>query len=120
MLSVEEIKNFIDSDNTSEKKQLARLGNRYYEGEHDMLNYRLFYYDADGVLKEDKYRTNVKICHPFFTEIVDQQVQYMLSSPNNPIRSDIPELQTELDVVSILFSDTWEADFNARSVNTLL
>ena len=97
MLSVEEIKNFIDSDNTSEKKQLARLGNRYYEGEHDMLNYRLFYYDADGVLKEDKYRTNVKICHPFFTEIVDQQVQYMLSSPDNPIRSDIPELQTELD-----------------------
>jgi hypothetical protein len=32
----------------------------------------------------------------------------------------MPCSKPKVDVVSVLFSDTWEADFNARSVNTLL
>ena len=97
MLTINEITQFMREDATSTKKQLARLGQDYYEGKHDILNYRLFYYDADGVLQEDKTRTNIKIPHPFFTELVDQEVQYMLSGKGYFIKSDIPELQNELD-----------------------
>lgn len=97
MLSIEEIKQFIDNDHSSEKKQHAITGQRYYEGEHEILKYKLCYVDADGKLQEDQYRSNIRISHPFFTELVDQQVQYMLSGENGIVRSDIPELQEMLD-----------------------
>ena len=96
MLTVDEIRRFIDEDNASTKKRFARKGQAYYEGEHDIKDFRLFYYNNDGKLVEDKHRSNVKIPHPFFTELVDQATQYMLSG-DGFIRSDIPELQTELD-----------------------
>lgn len=96
-LTVEEIKQFIDEDATSERKMFAKKGLAYYEGEHDIKQYRLFYYNADGDLVEDKTRSNVKIPHPFFTELVDQAVQYMLSGKKGIIRTEIPELQTYLD-----------------------
>ena len=97
MLSTEEIKQFITDDSTSEKKAFARKGQAYYEGDHDIKQYRLFYYNADGGLVEDKTRSNIKIPHPFFTELVDQAVQYILSGKDGFIRSDKPELQAELD-----------------------
>lgn len=97
MLTEAEILQFMQEDNTSDKKRLARIGQKYYEGEHDIKNYRLYYYNADGQLVEDKTRSNIKISHPFFTELVDQEVQYMLSGKNGFVRSDIPELQNELD-----------------------
>ena len=96
MLTEAEILQFISEDIASEKKQKALIGLRYYEGEHDIRNYRLYYYDADGNLIEDKTRSNIKISHPFFTELVDQEVQYMLSG-DKFIRSDLPELQVYLD-----------------------
>ena len=86
-LSVEEIKRFIDDDATSERKRFAAVGQRYYEADHDIQKCRLFYYNADGVLVEDKTRSNVKICHPFFTEQVDQLASYMLSAKENPIQA---------------------------------
>lgn len=99
MLSVTEIKKFIDDDITSEKKRLAAVGQRYYEAEHDILKCRLFYYNADGELQEDKTRSNIKISHPFFTELSDQLSAYMLSFDENPIRAkDTAEgLQDHLD-----------------------
>lgn len=97
MLTIQEIQNLIEEDVSSEKKRLARVGERYYNGEHDILNYQIYYYDADGKLQLDKFKSNIRISHPFFTELVDQQVQYMLSGGGNIIRSDIPELQTALD-----------------------
>ena len=97
MLTVEEIKRFIDEDNASSKKMAARKGQEYYEGDHDIKNCRLFYYNADGKLVEDESRSNVKIPHPFFTELVDQATQYILSGDKGFIKSDMPELQTELD-----------------------
>ena len=97
MLSESEIKYFMQEDQTSLQKRLAKVGNSYYEGEHDILNYRMFYFNADGVLVEDKTRSNIKISHPFFTELVDQAVQYMLSSKETFIRSDLPDLQERLD-----------------------
>lgn len=97
MLTEQEIKIFIDNDAASMKKQLARVGQRYYEGRHDIENYRIFFFDADGELKEDNTKSNIKICHPFFRLLVDQQAQYMLSGKGGFVKSDIPELQTELD-----------------------
>lgn len=86
-LSIAEIKKFIDDDMTSEKKRLASVGQRYYEAEHDIMKSRLFYYNADGVLTEDKFRSNIRISHPFFTELSDQLSSYVLSFDENPIRA---------------------------------
>lgn len=96
MLTIEEIRKFINEDTASIKKKNAVTGARYYDGEHDIKDYRLFYYNSDGNLVEDKTRSNIKISHPFFTEQVDQAVQYILSGEQF-IRSDVPELQNELD-----------------------
>lgn len=99
MLTVDEIKRFIGEDAASTKKLDAAAGWRYYEGEHDILNYRLFYYNSDGALTEDKTRTNIKIPHPFFTELVDQLAAYITSFKTNPIRAKSSEngLQAHLD-----------------------
>lgn len=97
MLTIEEIQRFIDEDRTSEKKMFARKGQAYYDGDHDIKHYRLFYYNADGELVEDKTRSNVKIPHPFFTELVDQAVQYVLSGKDGFVKSNNAELQAELD-----------------------
>ena len=87
MLTVAEIKSFIDADATSEKKQFARVGQRYRDSEHDILNNRLFYFNTDGNLVEDKTRANIKISHPFFSELAQQLPAYMLSFEENPIRA---------------------------------
>lgn len=97
MLSPSEIKTLIERDALSEKKKQAKVGQRYYESDHDIKDYRIFSYDGEGNLKEDEYKSNIKIDHPFFTEIVDQQVQYMLSGKDGFIRSDLPELKAHLD-----------------------
>lgn len=100
MLKEAEIKKFISDDITSEKKRKAAEGQRYYEAEHDILKYRLFYYNTDGILVEDKARSNIRICHPFFTELSDQLSAYMLSFDENPIRAkdSVEGLQEHLDV----------------------
>lgn len=97
MLTTKEIQIFIQDDAASDKKIFARKGQAYYDGDHDIKGYRLFYYNADGNLVEDRTRSNVKIPHPFFAELVDQTVQYILSGKESFIKSDIPELQQELD-----------------------
>ncbi len=96
MLSLQEIARFISDDYYSDKKRKARVGKRYYDGKHDINNYRLFYFDGDGILREDRYRSNIKIPHPFFTEIVNQSVQYIFSG-DRIARSENPELQKKLD-----------------------
>lgn len=105
MLTPEAIKQYIDNDASSTKKQLARVGQRYYEGDHDIRNYRIMYLDKDKNLVEDQVKSNVKISHPFFTELVDQEVQYMLSGKDGFVRSDDPELQKHLDAY---FNDSEE------------
>lgn len=87
MLTESEIRRFIDEDTLSDKKRFAKVGQRYYEGDHDILNYRMFYYNSDGILVEDTARANSKICHPFFTELVDQLAAYIMSFDESPIRA---------------------------------
>lgn len=109
MLSEKEILKFIGEDKSSTKKRLASIGQRYYEADHDILQYRMFYFNADGKLVEDQTRSNIKIPHPFFTELVDQAVQYMLSNKEGIIKSDIPELQERLDEY---FDDDFVCELN--------
>ena len=71
----------IDNDKNSQAKDKARTGERYYNFEHDILKNRIFYIDDNDVIREDKNASNVKIPHAFFTEQVDQKVQYLLSNP---------------------------------------
>lgn len=97
MLTEKEILQFIRDDMCSDRKRFAREGLKYYEGDHDIRNYKLYYFNADGVLIEDETRSNIKISHPFFTELVDQQVQYMLSGKDGFLKSDFPDLQVILD-----------------------
>lgn len=98
MLTAEEIKQFLDEDAASELKQRAKEGQRYYEGLHDILDYRMFYWNADGNLVEDTARSNAKIPHRFFTELCDQATQHILSGDEGIFRSDLPELQEQLDL----------------------
>lgn len=100
MLTEAEIKRLIDDDAVSDRKRQAAVGQRYYEAEHDILNYRMFYYNADGILVEDKARSNSRICHPFFTEHVDQLTAFILSFEENPIQAKATAdgLQEHLDV----------------------
>lgn len=97
MLTIEEIKTFLDEDAASELKKKAAEGQRYYEGMHDILEFRMFYWNADGELVEDKTRSNAKIPHPFLTELVDQAVQHILSGECGIVNSDDTELQAVLD-----------------------
>lgn len=114
MLTIEEIKRFISEDATSEKKRMAAVGQRYYEGDHDIKNYKLYYYDSNGELVEDKTRTNIKISHPFFTELTDQAVQYMLSGKDGFVKSDDTRLQNELNKY---FNDN--EDFTSELYDTI-
>lgn len=98
MLTTDEIKQFLMEDEGSILKKKAAEGDRYYNGEHDILECRMFYWSADGELVEDKTRSNAKIPHPFFTELVDQGTQFVLSGDEQMICSDDEKLQAELDV----------------------
>ena len=99
MLSVAELKRAIEEDAISDRKRKAAEGERYYHAEHDIMNCRLFYYNADGNLVEDKTRANIKISHPFFTELAEQLTYHLLSFKENPIRAkEIAEgLQDHID-----------------------
>ena len=112
MLTEQEIRYFISDDAGSQRKRKAREAQRYYEGEHDILNYRMFYYNSDGELVEDTTRSNIKISHPFFTELVDQQVQYMLSCDDSFVRSDVEGLHSKLD-------EYFDEDFKAELTDLL-
>ena len=109
MLTKTEIKQFIDEDNVSLKKQHARKGLQYYEGRHDIKDYKVYYFDENGMLQEDTTRSNETISHPFFTELIDQSSQYILSGDTEYVRSDISELQTYLNEY---FNDDFKMELN--------
>lgn len=115
MLGTDEILDFIQQDRAGEQKRFAETGQRYYEAEHDIRNYKLYYYDSDGVLQEDKTRSNIKISHPFFTELVDQEVQYMLSGEGF-VKSKDDQLQAELEQY---FGDDFKSELEETLTSTV-
>lgn len=111
MLTESEIKRFIEEDAVSERKRLARVGQRYYEAEHDILNYRMFYFNEDGQLTEDKVRANYRISHPFYTELVDQLAAYIMSFEESPIKA-IPTAEGLQGHLDVYFDDEFWAEFH--------
>ena len=83
MLKEEEILRFMEEDRLSEKKRFASIGKKYYDGMHDIRNYRLFYYNTDGCLVEDKSRLLIKqfnICCPGKTDMQNQMIRNFKNS----------------------------------------
>lgn len=109
MLTPSEIKSLIENDYNSDKKAYARIGRRYYEGDHDIRRCRIFFIDKNGKVQEDLTKSNARICRPFFAELVDHAAQYQLSNKEAFVRSDDPKLQEHLDVY---FNDN--EDFRAE------
>lgn len=90
----DELIDIVNTDKGSIKKRIARICERYYEADHDIKQYRIFYFNSEGELVEDTHRSNVKISHAFYTENVDTEVDHMLSKFS--ITSKISELDKEL------------------------
>ena len=86
----------VKTDRQSPIKEKMSEGIKYYDYKHDILKFRLFYYNEDGKLVEETNRSNIKIPHAFFTEQVDQKVQYLLSNPVEFETADT-ELKTYLE-----------------------
>lgn len=116
MLTELEILQFIKDDKVSIKKTYAQKGQDYYEANHDIRHYELYYVDADGQMQRDTTRSNIKIAHPFFTELVDQQVQHMLSSDEAFVESKDEQLQKELDEY---FGDDFKAELQECLTGTI-
>lgn len=95
MLEPGRIASIIAADKYSRKKKQARLGQRYYDGEHDILDYRIYYINKEGKLVEDLTKSNIRIPHPFFHEISEQEVSYILSG-GVEFRTDDEELKKRL------------------------
>lgn len=109
MLTIEEIKRFIEEDANSKRKKDAKKGIDYYEARHDIKDYKVYFMNDDGFLEEDTTKNNSRISHPFFTELVDQCTQYLLSGEDGFIKSDIPELQK---LLKEYFNDEFEMELN--------
>lgn len=77
-------------------KKYAAIGQRYYNGQHDILDTEIFYIDQDGKPQKDNISSNIKIPHPFFMEQVDQKVQHLLSS-GVQVETEKDDLKERLD-----------------------
>lgn len=97
MLSNEQIGRLMEIDEASQSKQDARTGWRYYEGNNDIENRKIYFLNNEDKIEEDLLKSNIRISHPFHREMTDQVVQYILSGKEGFLRSDNPELQAELD-----------------------
>lgn len=95
-MTAQEILALVNKDRYSKRKRIARKGVAYYEARHDILDYKIYYIDGDGRLCEDTMRSNVRVSHPFFTELVDQEVQYILSG-GIQIEAEDQQLQEYLE-----------------------
>ncbi len=95
MLEPGRIASIIAADKYSRKKKQARLGQKYYDGEHDILGYRIYYINKEGKLVEDLTKSNIRIPHPFFHEISEQEVSYILSG-GVEFETEDEELQKQL------------------------
>lgn len=86
---------FIDGCRINGAKKYAQVAEAYYEGNHDIKRSTVYWEDKHGNIIEDDFSSNIKISHPFFLEITDQKVQYLLSK-GVKFETDNPKLQERL------------------------
>ena len=102
-----DIKKIIDNDLRSKTKKRAKKGKDYYNAKHDILDFRVFYFNSDGQLVEDTVRSNIKISHAFYTELIDQKTSYLLSGFD--VYSEEEQLNNEL---KIYFDDNFKSELS--------
>jgi len=51
----------------------------YYKGKHDIEEKKRYYIDRYGTKREDTNLSNNKLSHPYFTKLVNQKANYLLS-----------------------------------------
>lgn len=69
------------------------------------MDYRVFYFNSDGQLVEDTMRSNIKISHAFYTELIDQKTSYLLSGFD--VYSEEEQLNAELQAY---FDDSFKSE----------
>lgn len=109
-----DLRSLIESDISSRKKRIARVSEKYYEADHDIKQYRIFYFNAKGELVEDTARSNIKIPHAFYTENVDQETSYILSGFD--IASDDEALKK---ILSSYFNAKFKSEIHDLVENTI-
>lgn len=112
MLQTSEILAAINNEFNSIKYRNAKKGLRYYEGDHDILDYKIYYVDQDGMAVEDTSKSNIKISHAYLTELINQKVSYFHNIKKDFVFSDIPELQAAL-------KERFDDEFFAELVDVL-
>lgn len=96
------LKRAVETHQSSAEREGAEEGERYYDYEHDILDNRIFYIDDNDQMQEDELASNIKIPHPFFTELVDQASSTLLSNG--------VELQTEDESFLKYLEEYWDED----------
>ncbi len=84
---------------------MCKKSKDYYNARHDILDYRVFYFNSDGQLVEDITRSNTKTSHAFYTELIDQKTSYLLSGFN--VYSEQEHLNKELQ---LYFDDNFKSE----------
>lgn len=96
------IESAISQEKSNKRREQAKIAERYYDYEHDILENEIYYLNDNDQLVKDPYASNIKIPHTFFTEIVDQAVSTELSNP--------VELNTEDESYSKRLEEYWNVD----------
>lgn len=69
----------IDDFKKSKKLKEMRKAQEYYLGKHDISKKKRYWIDRKGVKREAEHVANNKLAHPYFTKLVNQKVNYVLS-----------------------------------------
>ncbi|MGN9164953.1 phage portal protein [Tissierellaceae bacterium HCP3S3_D8] len=96
MALVDIIQEEIKEWNSSTERQLMLDGQRYYNGDTDVLKRKRMAIGEDGKLEEVTNLANNKLVHNFIRKLVDQKVGYLLSKPLT-IQTDNEEYKKILD-----------------------
>lgn len=75
------LKDLIEADKASKLKLQMYEGQRYYNGQHDYLNHKNYFYTQEETIIELKNRANNLTVVQFYTLAEDQKVEYIIGKP---------------------------------------
>lgn len=104
--------NEIQEDIKSKRKEQMRLGNRYYNEDHDILKAEANKANINGQLVEIAGKSNYKPVHDFHTLMVDQKKDYLLNKGVEFSFDDSVPEQVVSDTLAALgdgFNETMES-----------
>lgn len=80
LLVSKRLMDLINSHLKSDSRNQMEIGLKYYDGKHDILNFKPYYW-VDGIKKEDVTKANHKLPHLFHKILVDQKASYVVGNP---------------------------------------